>query len=152
MRLFSSLISEGERIPDVFTCVGDNISPPLEWRDVPDGTKSLVLILSDPDAPGETFYHWAVYNMPPVAGALAQDFPTHVKVGNLRQGVNDFIHTGYDGPCPPEGHGDHRYIFRLLALDVVKLTAPPSSTCKEIERQANEHLIADVTLSAIYSR
>ena len=128
------------------------MSPPLEWHDIPDGAKSLALIMKDPDAPEGTFHHWAVYNMPAVAGSLDQDFSTHVKVGDLRQGVNDFTHTGYDGPCPPEGDGDHHYIFRLIAVDVAVLDTPVTSPCERIERLAEERMIADATLTVTFSR
>ena len=114
-----------------FGCKGGNISPALEWRNVPVGTKSLALQVYDPDAPtGSGFWHWAVYNMPPTTAALAQgagNDAARLPAGAFG-GNTDFMDTGatnvngnYGGPCPPQGDKPHRYIFTLYALGVDKV-------------------------------
>ncbi|MUG98871.1 YbhB/YbcL family Raf kinase inhibitor-like protein [Scytonema sp. UIC 10036] len=119
MEIRSPAFFIGNTIPFKYTCDGDNISPPLQWEDPPQGTKSFALIVDDPDAPNETFTHWLVYNIPPDC----RDFPEDVggkqpKIphGSL-QGKNDFGELGYGGPCPPTQHGAHRYFFRIFALN-----------------------------------
>ncbi len=109
-------------MPALYTCEGENISPPLSWGQPPDGTKSLVLIIDDPDAPDPaapkmTWVHWVLYNLPPVAaslraGATEVELPTGTLVG-----INDRKNVGYNGPCPPVG--THRYFHKLYALDIV---------------------------------
>ena len=114
-----------------FGCAGQNVSPALEWRNVPAGTKSLALQVYDPDAPtGSGFWHWTVYNMPPTTTSLAQgagNSPATLPAGAFG-GNTDFMDTGatgvngnYGGPCPPQGDKPHRYIFTLFALAVDKL-------------------------------
>lgn len=110
----------GERIPRKYTCDDVDVSPPLQWSSAPPGTKSLVLIMEDPDAPIGTFTHWVLYNIPPDRTDLPENVPkTPVVEGIGVQGINDFGRVGYGGPCPPRGHGPHRYFFRLYALNTV---------------------------------
>lgn len=106
----------GAKIPVKHACTGDDLSPPLSWDEVPNGTVTLALIMEDPDAPGGTFTHWIVYNLPPDSKGLEAIIPIqkHMKNGAI-QGKNDFGKTGYGGPCPPKGE-EHRYFFRLFAL------------------------------------
>jgi hypothetical protein len=107
--LNSGAFSDGGEIPRPHTCDGDDLSPPLEWSDMPEGTRSLALVCDDPDAPGGTFTHWLAWGIDP-AGRLGEgERPPF-------EGTNDFGRTGYGGPCPPRGHGPHRYSFRLYAL------------------------------------
>lgn len=117
----------GASIPVKHTCKGDDLSPPLSWDEVPKGTTSLALIMEDPDAPGGTYTHWIVYNLPPESTGLEAITPIqkHLKNG-ATQGKNDFGKTGYGGPCPPKGE-EHRYFFRLFAL---KKKLPPESANK----------------------
>ena len=110
MHLASRAFENGGRIPGRFTCDGDNEMPPLEWTGVPPEARSLALVCSDPDAPSGTFHHWAVYDIPPDVRHLPER-----KCAGMREAVNDFGRTGYGGPCPPRGHGSHRYCFRLYA-------------------------------------
>jgi Raf kinase inhibitor-like YbhB/YbcL family protein len=111
MELTSPAFADGQPIPRRYTCDGDNVSPELRWSNVPDGTADLALTCQDPDAPTGTFAHWLVWNIEPLtAGLLAG----HVPPG-ARQGRNDFGNIGYDGPCPPPGHGVHHYHFILHA-------------------------------------
>jgi len=113
MKLVSSAFPDGAAIPRRFTCDGENLSPPLQWSGVPEGTRSLVLLCDDPDAPAGTWHHWAVYDIPPNVTEFAVNAAQDTKI---KQAVNDFRKTGYGGPCPPPRHGPHHYHFRLLAL------------------------------------
>ena len=110
MELTSTAFAGGQPIPQRHSCEGEDLSPPLSWTDVPEGATSLALIVDDPDAPGGTFTHWLGWGLDPAAGGLGEGEAAPV------QGRNDFGATGYRGPCPPPGHGPHRYFFRLHAL------------------------------------
>src|SRR5574338_1453795 len=110
--LSSSAFQNGATIPKQFTCDGEDQPPPLQWTAPPPGTKSLALVVDDPDAPGGVFRHWGVYDIP--ASARSPDGP-------FQQSINDFGKRGYGGPCPPKGRGAHRYQFKLYALDVDRL-------------------------------
>ena len=119
-RLFSPAFPSGGEIPARFTCDGENVSPPLAWSAPPPGTRSLALIVSDPDAPDPaapriTWTHWILYNLPPAIRALPEAVAPAALPPEARQGRNDWQRTGYGGPCPPVG--THRYFFRLYALD-----------------------------------
>lgn len=117
LRIRSPAFGDGAPIPDEFTKGGRNISPPLDWSGAPEGTKSFVLVVEDPDAPSGTFRHWALYDIPGDKMGLKEG----EDVSKFRQGVNDFGNQGYDGPEPPPGHGVHHYHFRLAALDTARL-------------------------------
>ena len=147
MHLASRAFENGGRIPDRFTCDGDNEMPPLEWTGVPPEARSLALVCSDPDAPSGTFYHWAVQDIPPDVRHLPDR--TH---SGMREAVNDFGRSGYGGPCPPRGHGFHHYHFRLYALDVPTLGLGPKTRCPEVERLARRHVLAEADLIGIYGR
>ena len=110
--LTSPAFEANQPIPRRYTCDGEEVSPPLEWADVPAGTKSLALLMEDPDAPSGTFVHWTVYDIPPTARSFEQG---KTPAGS-REGENTFGKTGYGGPCPPEGDKAHRYVFTLYAL------------------------------------
>jgi Raf kinase inhibitor-like YbhB/YbcL family protein len=114
--LKSDAFEYGGMIPKEFTCQGENISPSLKWDGVHKNTKTLALICEDPDAPGGTWIHWVIYNIPGDKKSLPKDFPrTKLLDDGTKQGTNDFGRIGYGGPCPP--HGIHSYIFKLYALD-----------------------------------
>jgi Raf kinase inhibitor-like YbhB/YbcL family protein len=118
IKLISTAFQEGGTIPEKFACDGEDLSPPLNWEGVPDDTKSLALILDDPDAPAGTWVHWVVYNLPPTIEGLSEGvIPEREIKGGGFQGMNDFRKIGYGGPCPPEG--EHRYFFKLYALDTL---------------------------------
>jgi Raf kinase inhibitor-like YbhB/YbcL family protein len=117
LRIHSPAFADGAPIPDKYTRSGRNFSPPLEWTGTPEGTRSFVLLIEDPDAPSGTFRHWAVYDIPGDKIGLDEN----ADVSKFRQGVNDFGNEGYDGPQPPPGHGVHHYHFRLAALDTDRL-------------------------------
>ena len=108
-------LSEGY-VPRKYTCDGEDISPMVEWGQLPHGTRSLALICFDPDAPRGTFVHWVLFNIPPGIGRISEGVPRTGSVSGVGlQGMNDFGRIGYGGPCPPSG--THRYVFLLLALD-----------------------------------
>ena len=113
-------IRQGETIPVDYTCDGKNYSPQINIKETPDGSKSLALIVEDPDAPVGLFVHWVIFNIPPDTKTINENIEKSVKTreGYL-QGKNDFGKLGYDGPCPPSGHGFHRYFFKLYALNSV---------------------------------
>ena len=118
IKLTSPAFKDGEKIPEKYTCDGDNISPPLTWSNIPQNTKMLVIVCEDPDAPNGIWSHWVVYKIPPAETEFLEGIPTtEVLPSGAEQGVNDFKHLGYGGPCPPEYHDAHRYFFRIFALD-----------------------------------
>jgi Raf kinase inhibitor-like YbhB/YbcL family protein len=151
MRITSTAFPDGSSIPSRFTCDGNNISPALTWTDVPAGTRSLVLLCDDPDAPAGTWHLWAVYYIPPDQQGLPENV-TPQGGGKYRQATNDFDRPGYGGPCPPRGHGPHHYHFRLLALSIEQLSVGQRASCAEVERAARQHLIAEATLVGVYTR
>ncbi|MEM2690405.1 MAG: YbhB/YbcL family Raf kinase inhibitor-like protein [Nitrososphaerota archaeon] len=149
--LESPAFGDGERIPEKYTCDGLDISPPLQWRDYPPETRSFILIMEDPDAPGGTFTHWIIYNMPADANRLEEGVkPLEELSGGIMQGVNDFGRIGYGGPCPPPGK-PHRYIFKLYALDT-RLELGPAASLEDILKLMSGHVLAEATLTGIYSR
>jgi len=116
IRVASKAFGQGTPIPPIYTCDGQNVSPDIEWEDVPPGTKSIAMTCTDPDAPGKTFIHWVIYNIPPAIRSLPQKFSKAESFPDgTRQGINDFGKIGYGGPCPPAG--THRYHFTVYALN-----------------------------------
>jgi hypothetical protein len=147
MKLVSSAFADEAAIPRRFTCDGENISPPLQWSNAPEGTRSFVLLCDDPDAPAGTWHHWAAYDIPTTVMELSEDI-----AGKMKHAVNDFRKTGYGGPCPPHGHGPHHYHFRLLALSTDHLRAQRNASCRDIEREARKFTLAEATLVGWYER
>jgi Raf kinase inhibitor-like YbhB/YbcL family protein len=143
--LTSSAFSPGGEIPSRYTCDGDDVSPPLAWSDPPAGTQSLALVVDDPDAPGRTFTHWLGWGLSPDTSGLEEGQAPAV------EGRNDFGTTGYGGPCPPPGHGPHRYVFRLHAVDA-ELELPTGAPRDELERLIGEHALAVAELIGTYER
>jgi hypothetical protein len=152
MQLSSSAFSDGSGIPRRFTCDGDDLSPPLNWEAAPAATGSFVLLCDDPDAPAGKWHHWAVYDIHKDQTELAEGAGLDSDESRFKQAVNDFKRVGYGGPCPPRGHGRHRYHFRLLALSVDRLSLGTKPSCREVEREARRHVIAETTLVGIYQR
>lgn len=151
MQLTSSVFAEGEGIPVKYTCDGKNISPPLQWTGLPPGTKSLVLIVDDPDAPSGTWVHWVLYDLPASASELPEDITKGQYLpSGAKQGLNDFKHLGFGGPCPPPGN-PHRYFFKLYALDV-KLDLKPGAVKQMIEHAMDKHVLAQGQLMGTYRR
>ncbi len=152
VRLSSSAFEGRTAIPDRYTCEGQNVSPPLDWDGVPDNTKSLVLILDDPDAPNGPFTHWVVYNISPQRNHLPEQFaPSEDGVDDIEQGRNDFGHTRYEGPCPPRGDNAHHYHFRLYALDA-DLSLPPGANRDQIFSMIHNHILGQTELVGTYER
>ena len=150
MQLRSSAFPDGTTIPRRFTCDGTDLSPPLDWSDAPETTRSFVLLCDDPDAPAGTWHHWAAYDIPADRAALVEGAAQQGK--GFKQAINDFQQPGYGGPCPPRGDGIHRYRFRLLALAVDRLPARREPSCQAVEREANKHLLAEAILIGTYQR
>jgi len=150
MQLRSSAFPDGTTIPRRFTCDGTDLSPPLDWSDAPETTRSFVLLCDDPDAPAGTWRHWAAYDIPADRAALVEGAAQQGK--GFKQAINDFQQPGYGGPCPPRGGGIHRYRFRLLALAVDRLPARREPSCQAVEREASKHLLAEATLIGTYQR
>lgn len=116
----TSTFTHGESIPEKYTCEGDDRSPELTIGDVPDDAAALAVVVDDPDAPGGTFTHWLLWNLPPDTIDIPEAVPQLESVpdlGGAKQGENDFGEVGYRGPCPPEGDGPHEYRFTLYVLD-----------------------------------
>jgi hypothetical protein len=148
----SSDIKDGQPIAPLYTCDGANQSPELSWPEPPPGTRSLALIVDDPDAPSGTFYHWGVFNIPHNQREIPRGAGNGGSNTNFVQAVNSFGNSGYGGPCPPQGHGPHRYRFKLYALDVDKLALPPDAKIPEVEQQAQQHKIAVAQIIGTYER
>ena len=148
--LKSLAFAEGGMIPQKYTCDGADVSPPLSWTGVPEGTRSFVLICDDPDAPSGTWVHWVLYDLPATVRELPEQVPTDREpdVGG-RQGTTDFRRIGYGGPCPPGG--THRYFFKLYALDRT-LGLPAGPTKKRVEEAMKGHTLAEAQLMGRYSR
>jgi Raf kinase inhibitor-like YbhB/YbcL family protein len=138
-------------IPEMYTCDGDNVSPPLEWSGAPENTRSLALICDDPDAPAKTWVHWVIYDIPPDTYELheAMDDLRELAFG-ARQGTNDFKNLGYGGPCPPPGD-PHHYSFRLYALDK-KVGLEPGTTKVELLHAMEGHILDQSELVGTYQR
>ncbi len=147
--LKSPAFTEGATIPQRFTCDGANVSPQLAWSGAPPATQSLVLIVDDPDAPSGTFTHWVLFDIRPERAVLAEG----QKPGTLGiAGRNDFGNTGYGGPCPPRGHGAHRYHFTLSALDIATLGLTQGATRGDVEIKMKGHVLETARLMGKYER
>jgi Raf kinase inhibitor-like YbhB/YbcL family protein len=150
MSLTSTAFAAGESIPTKYTCDGENLSPPLQWDQPPAGTKSLALIVEDPDAPSGTFVHWVYYDLPPEMRGLPEGVSTDENPSqggtNGKNGANA---PGYTGPCPPSG--THRYFFRLYALDT-KLDAAAGLTKDALLQAMEGHVLAQGELMGVYNR
>ena len=151
--LVSPAFHDRSPIPARFTCDGADVSPPLGVLDPPPEALSLVLICDDPDAPGGTFVHWVLYNLPPDTRSLPEGVPAFEilrELGGARQGKSDFHRIGYGGPCPPPGT-PHHYEFRLYALDVL-LTLKGGPAKADVERAMEGHVLAMSRLVGVYQR
>lgn len=152
MTLTSEAFGEGEAIPSVYTCDGSDRSPPLAWSGAPEPTRSFVILCDDPDAPGGTFAHWAIYDIPAEVDRLEAGHSTPASPGDYPEGVNHMGRASWGGPCPPQGHGTHHYHFRLLALGVSRLEVVLGAKVAEVERAARAHLLEEVHLTGTYRR
>ena len=143
--LTSSAFAAGGTIPRRHTCDGEDRSPPLSWSSPPTGARSLALILDDPDAPGGRFIHWLAWGITPDTSGLAGGEAPPL------EGANDFATVGYRGPCPPRGHGRHRYRFRLHAV-AEELRLPSGAGVRELEQALTAKDLAVAELVGTYQR
>ncbi len=150
IKVTSTAFKEGGVIPAKYTCKGENISPPLKFESVPEEAKSLALINDDPDAPGGTWVHWVLFDLPPDTKELAEKIPPEKTLKNgAVHGINDFRKIGYGGPCPPSG--THRYFFKVYALDT-KLGLKVGATKKEVEEALKGHVLREGKLMGKVSK
>ncbi|MFP4385171.1 MAG: YbhB/YbcL family Raf kinase inhibitor-like protein [Spirochaetia bacterium] len=150
MDITSTAFQAEGMIPQKYTCDGENISPALTWSEVPEGTESFALIADDPDAPGRTFVHWVIYNIPSGTTELPESVPNEETVlDGAEQGRNSSRKTGYMGPCPPSG--THRYFFKLYALDTTVEGGPGLSKSDLIDK-IKGHVLAEGQLLGKYKR
>jgi Raf kinase inhibitor-like YbhB/YbcL family protein len=145
--LRSPAFGDGDTIPRVHTCDGEDVSPPLEWSGVPSDAAELALVVEDPDAPGGTFVHWVLWGLDAGQPGLGQG---QVPAG-AREGRNDFGRIGWGGPCPPRGSDPHRYVFTLLALSD-PLTVEAGASADTVKRAAEGEALAEGRLTARYGR
>jgi Raf kinase inhibitor-like YbhB/YbcL family protein len=145
MELTSAAFGAGQPVPRRHSCEGEDLSPPLEWTGVPADAVSLALIVDDPDAPVGTFTHWLAWGISPQDGGIGEGRRAP------REGSNDFREVGYRGPCPPPGHGRHRYFFRLYAL-ASEPAAPSGASRQDLESAIKEEVVAEAELVGTYER
>lgn len=139
-------------IPIEYTCDGKDMSPPLAWRGVPEGVKSFTLIVDDPDAPGGTWAHWVLYNIPPNRTDLPESVPSGATVEGVGvQGKSSFEEVKYGGPCPPLGMVMHHYNFTLYALDT-RLFLPPGASKADIKKAMKNHILSQAEIVGTYQR
>ena len=156
LQITSTAFTEGQPIPQKYTCQGNDVSPPLKWTNVPANTKSYVLIADDPDAPDPraprmTWVHWVLYDLPATATELAEDIAKAQTLSNgAKQGLTDFKRVGYGGPCPPPG-GAHRYFFKLYALDTL-LNLKAGATKNDLLKAMEGHVLSQSQLMGTYQR
>ncbi len=155
LKFSSTAFADGGEIPSKYTCEGSDISPPLEWDNVPEHTRSLVLIVDDPDAPDldapkMTWVHWVLYNIPPNTRSLPEHATSKELPSGTEEGLNDWKRTGYGGPCPPIGR--HRYFHKLYALDTVLSEPGTKPTKADIEAAMSGHVIAEAELIGTYKK
>lgn len=146
MKLTSPAFTNEARIPSKYTCDGEDMNPPLEISDVPEGAKSLVLIVDDPDAPRQTWVHWTLWDLDPSLTEISESFQVN---GDAREGITSFGKPGYGGPCPPSGV--HHYFFKLYALNV-QLNLPVEARVEDIEAAMQGQILARAELLGLYSR
>ena len=150
MKIESAAFKEGSMIPVKYTCDGDDISPPLNWSGVPEGTQSFALINDDPDAPVGLWVHWVLYNIPADTSELHENIPTDKKLKDgSKNGINSWRRYGYGGPCPPGG--THRYFFKLYALDSV-LDLKHGATKVKLEKAMEGHILVQAQVMGRYKR
>lgn len=152
--LTSSVFENGGTVPRRYTCEGDDISPPLEWAGMPEGTKSLALIMDDPDVPDPTapkrvWVHWVLFNLPAESSGLAEGVGGADLPAGTLEGLNDWKKLGYGGPCPPIGK--HRYFFKLYALDRM-LEDVDQPTKRTLEKAMMGHVLGETKLVGVYKK
>jgi Raf kinase inhibitor-like YbhB/YbcL family protein len=158
LKLTSSAFTQGHPIPKKYTGEGADVSPPLSWSDLPEGTKELALICDDPDAPtAEPWVHWVIYKIPATAKGLPEGVPRKPRLkepAGALQGKNSWPggeNVGYRGPMPPPGHGVHHYYFKLYALDS-HVALEPGADKKTVLNAIRERILAEGVLMGTYQR
>lgn len=148
-RAWSTAFDDGGTIPARHSKEGENVAPAIEWAEPPSGTRSFALLCKDPDAPSGVFTHWLIWDIPGDVSSIAEGCtPGLVGVS----GTNDFGEEGYGGPLPPKGHGPHRYIFKVLALDMKRIPLPHGARHGEFERALWGHVIEEAHVTGRYER
>ncbi len=155
MELFSASFAHGGAIPVRHTCDGANTSPPLSWSGVPNGIRSLTLIVDDPDAPDPAapkriWVHWVLYNISPAVTSVAEGGARSPVPSGAREGLNDGDEPGYDGPCPPIGR--HRYFHTLYALDTMLPELGPKARRRDVDEAMQGHIMAAAQIMGTYQR
>lgn len=145
----SAAFRDGAAIPARYTCSGADVSPALAWSGLPKGTRSVAVVCDDPDAPGGTWVHWVLYDLPPTQTSLPEGLPHGDAAAGGRQGTNDFQKVGYNGPCPPGG--THRYLFHVYALDRM-LALAPRATRARLDSAMRGHVLAEGRLLGKFRR
>jgi Raf kinase inhibitor-like YbhB/YbcL family protein len=149
LKLIIPAFSDGSLIPSLHTCEGADLAPSIEWFGEPAETRSFTLIVDDPDAPAGTWNHWLLFDIPGSVHSLAQGY----KAGQAGlSGANDFDKQGYGGPCPPKGHGPHRYFFKLHAVGIPSLGLKAGAKRVEIDRALKGHVVAEAQYMGRYER
>lgn len=149
MEFTSAAFQYGGPIPDKYSCNGQNVSPELSWSGIPEGTRSMAIILDDPDAPRGTFNHWVIYNIPAGTTGLSEAVSRASRLSDgTMQGKNSFGEIGYGGPCPPRG-SSHRYYFTLYALDIT-LDLDAGATKAQVLAAMEGHLLAQAETMGTY--
>lgn len=146
----STAFTDNAPIPTKYTCSGQDLSPPLAWSGIPTGAQSFAVICEDPDAPGGTFYHWGVYNLPASVTGLTEGAKLLPQGAKTAQ--NSFGSGGYRGPCPPKGHGIHHYHFRFYALSVREVSIDGSANCRKLLAALQPHVMASCDLIGTFER
>jgi hypothetical protein len=150
IQITSSAFQDGGLIPAKYTCDGADVSPPLQWDNVPQSAKSIALICDDPDAPMGTFVHWVLFNLPAETRQLAEKVAADKTLpSGARQGTSGFGRVGYGGPCPPSG--THRYFFKIYALDTT-LDLPAGARKSDLLKVMQRHILAQGQLVGKYKR
>lgn len=150
MRLTSSAFHDGATIPETFTHEGVDTSPPLEWSGAPKEARSFVVFCEDPEAPRGVTRHWGAFDIPAYHSSLVEGAGRPESFEDFRHAINDFGRFGYSGPRPYR-YGLHHYRFRLLALDCAELPIRTHPTCAEVELVAHNHLLAEASLTGVYT-
>jgi Raf kinase inhibitor-like YbhB/YbcL family protein len=150
IKITSPVFNEGEPIPIRYSCNDVNVSPPLELKYVPNDTKSIAIVLEDPDAPGGLFTHWIIFNLPPETNILPEHImPRELMDDGSKHGMNSFGLVGYGGPCPPRG--THHFFFKVYALDI-KLDLPPLVQRDELLQAMDGHILDQGELMGLFTR
>ena len=151
LTVMSAAFVMGAAIPPKYTCMGEDVSPPLSWSKLPEGAQSVAVLCDDPDAPGGDWVHLVLFNLPPGTAKLDEGVPATPSLPNgAVQGVNDFRRAGYGGPCPPPGR-PHRYRFKVFALDT-KLALRPSAQKRDVVKAMEGHVLARGELMGRFGR